>query len=375
MGLISFDFDRRLTEEFLLCGHERNLRDPRFILPMEDLVREQLHPGFGFYQDPGNYHRHFIARCNGSAVGRVTAFINRELHDQDETPIGTIGFYECSEDGSASADLIAAAADWLRSEGMRRIWGPMNFDIWHGYRFITKGVEGQPFCGEPRNAPWYPEQFEAAGFRPLHRWESVLFRGRDSITDTAQKLLPLHQRFEENGFRFRDADVQNPLRDFRLLYDLLVPAFSDFPGITPVAEEDFLATLMRNRDAIMPGLLQFLTDPEHGDVGFSATFIDRADAVKALRGSTSGAARLRYLLHRRKPRRAIYLLGGILPEHARRCAGFGRALVYLTLKRVLELGMDEVLAALMRKGNYARGLFRGAVPDETREYVLYELST
>jgi hypothetical protein len=37
---------------------------------------------------------------------------------------------------------LDAARDWLRDQhGLRRIWGPMNFDIWHSYRFMTRGFD------------------------------------------------------------------------------------------------------------------------------------------------------------------------------------------------------------------------------------------
>lgn len=371
MALISFDFDTRLTEEFLRCGHERNCRDPRFILPLRADVASQFRPDFPFHAEPGNRHRHFLLRSGGRAIGRVSAFVNGALHDADGTPLGALGFYECIDDAQPSAELLAAATEWLRAQGLRRVWGPMNFDIWHGYRFITRGADSEPFVGEPRNPAWYPAQFERFGFRAAHEWVSLLLRGRDNLRNAAEALAPYRLRCERDGFRFRELNLQAPREDFRLLYRLLLPAFADFPGITPHPEEEFVELLMRNSDAFAPGLILFFEDPVHGALGFSATFLDRARAVRALRGSTAPAARLRYLLRRGTPRRAIYLLGGLHPAHARRCAGSGRALVSLTLERVLERGMDEVLVALMRKGNKARGLFRDARADEEREYTLY----
>jgi hypothetical protein len=374
MELISFDFDTRLAQEFLDCGHARNAADPNFILPLRPMLERQLQPDYPYYNIPGNAHRHFLMRDGGRAVGRVSAFVNCDLRDGDGTAVGTVGFYECVDDDAVAEALLTAATDWLRSCGLRRAWGPMNFDIWHSYRFITRGAEGAPFVSEPRNAPWYPAQFERAGFRAAHHWESVLFRGEERLQGLMEYTRPIYERLTARGFSFRDADTRAPEQDFRLLYRLLLPAFRDFPGYTSITEEDFVALLQRNRDALAPGLFSFFTRQEYGDVGFTAAFLDRASAVQALRGEWNTAAKLRYMLRRRASRRVIYLLGGVLPQHARAAAGCARASVYLTLQRAVAMGMDEVLVALMRRGNRVRGLFNVEDADEIREYALYEMT-
>jgi len=373
MELTGFDFDTRLAHEFLDCGHQRNARDPHFILPPHPMIARQLQPDYPFYAVPGNAHRHFIARDKGRAVGRITAFVNRNLRDGNGESVGTVGFYECIEDDLLAMRLIDAAVGWLRSRGLRRVWGPMNFDIWHSYRFITRGADGTPFVSEPRNAPWYPGQFERAGFTAVHRWESLLYRGELRLRALIDFTLPVHEGLTARGFSFRDIDTRRPEQDFRRLYHLLLPAFRDFPGCTSIAEEDFIALLRRNRDALAPGLVSFLTHPDHGEVGFTATFLDRTRAVQALRGELNAAAKLRYLLHRRDSGRVIYHLAGVLPQHARSAAGCARAMLHRTLQRVLAMGKDEVLIALMRCGNRVRGLFDAEEADELREYTLYEM--
>lgn len=374
MEVISFDFDTRLAREFLDCGHARNAADPHFILPLRPMEERELRPDYPFYNVPGNAHRHFLVREEGRAIGRVSAFVNGDLRDADGTAVGAVGFYECVDDDAVSGVLLSAATDWLRSRGLRRAWGPMNFDIWHHYRFITRGAESTPFVSEPRNAPWYPAQFERAGFRAAHHWESVLFRGTDRLQALMDYTRPIYERFSTRGFTFRDADTRSPEQDFRTLYRLLTPAFHGFPGYTPISEEDFVAVLQRNRDALAPGLFSFFAHAEYGDVGFTAAFLDRARAVQALRGEWNAAAKLRYFLRRRASRRLIYLLGGVLPQYARPAAGCARAAVYYTLQRAVAKGMDEVIVALMRRGNRLRALFDVEEADEIREYALYEMT-
>jgi hypothetical protein len=83
--------------------------------------------------------------------------VNAAIRDEDGTAVGLIGFFECVEDPVVATVLLDAARDWLREEhGLQRIWGPMNFDIWHSYRFMTRGFDQVPFYGEPDNKACYP---------------------------------------------------------------------------------------------------------------------------------------------------------------------------------------------------------------------------
>ena len=67
------------------------------------------------------------------------------------------------------------------------------------------------------------------------------------------------------------------------------------------------------------------------------------------------------------------MLCGVLPQYARTAVGCARASVHETLKHVLAMGKDEVLIALMRKGNNVRGMFKVDNTAEIREYALYEM--
>ncbi len=94
--------------------------------------------------------RHFAVFAADRMLGHVTAFVNRDLQDRDGTPVGALGDFECVDDASVASEFLGAAIHWLRTTGGRnRIWGPINFDIWNGYRFMTEGFDTCRFHGEP----------------------------------------------------------------------------------------------------------------------------------------------------------------------------------------------------------------------------------
>jgi hypothetical protein len=66
--------------------------------------------------------------------------------------------------------LLEHAIEWLREKhDLQRIWAPVNFDIWHGYRLMTRGFEEKTFYGEPYNKIYYPGFLAALALPPERR--------------------------------------------------------------------------------------------------------------------------------------------------------------------------------------------------------------
>lgn len=150
MAIKYFSFDSEKADAFVRFGYDLYHGDEKQIPPLKKEMYIQFLPDFSFYQKQENCHRHFLAAAGKRVVGRVSAMFNQDLKDKDGTPVGTIGFFECIDDFGVACDLLDCSIKWLQEErGICRIWGPMNFDIWHGYRLMTKGFDQKLFYGEP----------------------------------------------------------------------------------------------------------------------------------------------------------------------------------------------------------------------------------
>jgi hypothetical protein len=183
-----FTFDPVLTDEFIRFGYDLYRGDTNWIPPLRKDLASQLSPGYPFHQKPGNRHRHFLARRGDEVVGRISAMVNTGLKDRDGAPVVTVGFFECREDGAVARDLFDAAIEWLRQEaGATKIWGPMNFDIWHAYRLMIRGFDEKTFYGEPTTSLTTPSfscrtgsrrntsgtPWTSRGVRPSASWPPV----------------------------------------------------------------------------------------------------------------------------------------------------------------------------------------------------------
>ena len=374
MGVTAFTFDRAHAESFIQFGYEHYAGVPGWIPPIRAWMRAQMAPENQFYGRPGNHHRHFLCAAGARVVGRVSAFVNADLHDSDGLPIGAVGFYEAIEDDGVSRELLDAAAGWLTSQhGIHRIWGPLNFDIWHGYRFMTRGFEHERFFGEPGNHRWYPEQFTRYGFTVRQSWATREVHGREAIAGMVRSGEETTRAFEGRGYRFRPIDVSRLSEGLATLHDLTTRSFAAFLGFTPIGREEFEGLFALTRHGIIPELIQFALDPEGHPVGFVAAFPDLTRAVRAMRGGHGPLARLRFQLAPRSPRRVILFFGGALPGASRERAGLGRAGVHVLARQATALGCDHFIEALVASGNPSAALLGEHRTAVTREYELYEL--
>ena len=159
--------------------------------------------------------------------------VNSDLKDWDGTPVGIMGFFECIAEYAAAEELLAAATLWLQQEGRAvRIWGPMNFDIWHGYRFMTAGFDERPFYGEPYNKPYYPEYFQRYGFVVRKHWYSVELAGRRPLEEIIDFGIKRHQDLAEAGYRFESLHTADFPGELLKLHSVLAISYHDFLGYT-----------------------------------------------------------------------------------------------------------------------------------------------
>lgn len=374
MAITSFTFDRSLTDAFIRFGYDVYASDIRWIPPFRNDMDRQLSPAFPFYRKPGNAHRHFLALSGRRVVGRVSAMINADMRHDQEDPPGLLGFFECVEDPAVCRDLLEAACGWLVAEhGVPRVIGPMNFDIWHGYRFMTRGFERELFVGEPYNKTYYPGYFESAGFCLKRRWHSVEIVGRGLIESLAARGAETFEKLLGQGYRFEGFDVRRFGQELMRLHGLVMETFGGFPDFTLIPPEEFVALFAGSRLALNPRLTLFFSDDAGRTAGFAVALLELSEAVRAMKGKKDLFSRLQFLARRPSHRRVNLYAGGITPMESAKRSGLGRAGFSCILRRVLDLGYKEMLVTLISEDNKSNGFLGPLAKDYGREYALYEL--
>lgn len=376
MNIHQFTDDHALTEKFIRFGTDHYRGDDNWIAPFTASMREQLSPSYRFCVKPGNDAMHFLALRGSRTVGRISAMVNADLR-VDDTAIGTVGFFECIDDQEVAAQLFDAAQAWLRDEhGIRRVWGPMNFDIWHDYRLMTRGFDRKLFHGEPYNKSFYVDLFTQHGWKTVRTWESAEVIGVGEMQQVIGWGTARYEEFLQSGYRFEPFDADRFDKELERLYHALTSSFAGFVGFTPISIDEFSDMFSKLKHALVPEWFTFIYNPEDELAGFAGAFLDLSDAVRSMHGSTHLLSRLRFALHRRRADRVVFYIVGVSPEETARGSGLGGAAMRHVSGIFYEQGMRSVVAALMPRDGRSRGLVGGQEGLEAqRAYSLYEFES
>jgi hypothetical protein len=368
-----FTFDAARSKAF--AGFCRDLYGgvSHWIPPLRKRLLAQFANDFSFYQKPDNRHRHFMVTRGGDILGHVSAFLNTDMRDAEGGPIGCLGFFECVDDYSAGERLFEHAVEWLRQrDGVKRIWGPVNFDIWHGYRLMTRGFDEKPFYGEPHNMPYYPDFFETFGFVARKTWCSLEASGRGILESIIARHEPPYHRMVREGYRFEPLRTNEP-GELRALHALVSQSYHGFLGHTPIGFAEFDRLFGAHLRVADPRFLILAYDSRGRPAGFSVAYPDVADAVRAMRGRDDLLGKLRFQRRRNATNRVVYYMIGITPEEVEKRHGLGSAIAYHTVRTILDAGFETAVFALLGSDSAARRLVGENVRAAQREYCLYEL--
>jgi hypothetical protein len=260
--------------------------EPGFVLPLREVVGRELRGA----AVPGGSLQPFLVHRGGLPLGRLAAIVNPRLVDESGAPMGQVGHFACADDPEASRALFQAAFAWLRARGARRLLAPMNGGVHLAHRLLVSGFEHAPFLLEPRNPPWYPALFEAAGLEVVHRWKTWEIT-REAFAPLRDRMLALGRR-GGRGSRLEWLDTAgDPRGTLGRVHALLDLAWSGHVGWAPITLDELAATFGTLLPLLPSHHAVVLVDGAGRDLGFGFMFPDWIDEVRKLRGDASGWAR------------------------------------------------------------------------------------
>jgi GNAT superfamily N-acetyltransferase len=263
---------------------------------------------------------HFIYEDQGHVLGRISA--NLSLRDPERGYIGMFDAEKDSSDAVASA-LIRAAEDWLLSQGVNRVYGPVNYSTFFDYRFevARSGTEEKfPFFWEPRNPAHFPQWFLKNGYQVADEYFSRAFH-------RVQLILPVSQhRYDDAlkaGFSTRTLDLSgNAAHELKMLSKINAGSFEESFIAEAFDEQLYRALIAPQYFSRLSEYTFFLLNPAGEEIGYFFLFVENG-----------------YL---------VWKTVAILPEY--QGAGLASFGIHHALQLALKSGVDKLLAALIRTG-------------------------
>ncbi len=236
-------------------------------------AKAMIDPGNTFYRNGSSCN--FVAYRDGEPVGRLTAFQNLMLHG-DQAQHGLVGLFCCENNTDSTDALMQQAVVWLKEKGLTMMRGPMNGDIWHRWRFMTRGFETVPFPGEPRQPDYYPSLFTGVGFAPVRTYSTKL------ISDLPAQLAKLSKSAQYNakrGITYRNLDRDKWASELVTMFQLCRHSFAENWGVTETTESEFVDIYNRWLKRSGPEQIVYAQDKSGAVVGLGLAMLSPADTI------------------------------------------------------------------------------------------------
>jgi GNAT superfamily N-acetyltransferase len=254
---------------------------PQWVPPLAGDARLVLNRNrFPFYQHSDAAF--FIARQNGTPVGRICVMDNRRFNDFRGENTAFFYLFETVDDAGVADALFAAASQWARSRGLDSILGPHGFTPMDGNGLLVDGFEYRPAFGQPYNPAYYVRHVERQGFR-LNRETVSGYLSADTVFD--ERIHELAERVKKRrGLHVARYRTRKDLRALLLhLKDLYNGSLGSEGTNVPLTDEEINSLGEQLLWIADPSLVKVVMK-EDEPVGFVLAYPDISAAIQKVRG-------------------------------------------------------------------------------------------
>src|SRR5665213_1899284 len=348
--------------------------DPQWVAPL--LLERKFH----FQAAHNPYFKHapaafFLAYRDKKPVGRITAQIDQLHLERYHDATGHFGFIEAVNDKEVFADLLKAAEDWLKGQGMKRVIGPVSFSLWDQPGLLVEGFDTPPSVMMGHHRPYYQAHIIENGYARCE--DLIAYRyGPDAPTAVLEKLLARAMRSGDVTLRNIRMDKEHFDGEVAMLLDIINDAWSDNWGYVPMtkAEIDDLSGILKI--LLRPGDVA-IAEYQGKPAAFAAIFPNLNEAIRDMDGRLFpfNWIKLLWRMKVKRTRTARMPMMGV--RKALQATPIGAALALSVIRSVRDFNFkhgvrDSELSWILARNTRVRHVIEmvGGVPYKT--YRVYE---
>ncbi|MET0248815.1 MAG: N-acetyltransferase [Sphingobium sp.] len=352
--------------------------DPNWVAPLKSEARDLITPD----KNPFFSHAkaaYFLARRGGQVVGRIAAHVD-ELAltmpvEQGMGPgTGNFGLFE-AQDAEIGAALIATAEQWLRTQGMTRVLGPISLSIWEDPGLLIEGHNHPPTVMMGHNSPAYQAIIEGAGYKPAKELKTFEL-------DITKAFPPLIQRIVQSGeksprIRIRRVDKANFDAEAAIILGILNDAWGRNWGFVPITDEEVAFTGKKLKPIVREDLIM-IAELDGEPVAFMMTLPNLNEVLQPLKGSLLPFGWMKLLRWLRKPKvrtMRVPLMGVVQRLQSSRMASQLAFMMIETIRRqaVSDYGASRGEIGWVLEDNQGMNAIADAIGGTVnKRYMIYE---
>ena len=269
--------------------------DPSWVCTLDDEVESIFDPQKNTFFHHGICKRWLAVNHQQEVIGRIAAFINYQKTNGNEEPAGGVGFFECIDDKHIAKELFCTAKNWLQTQGMKAMDGPINFG--ENDKFWGLLVEGfqSPSYGMNYNPPYYIDFFESYGFQKLYDQFTNVLKLDKPFPSRFTKISDWVMRKADYTFEhFSSSNKEKYFHDFREIYN---DAWHNFENFVPIDIETIRESF-RQMEPIMDEKIIWFAYYKQEPIAFVICLPDANQLLKPLHGKMTLLNKLRFVWYK-----------------------------------------------------------------------------
>jgi hypothetical protein len=307
--------DKGTQNKFLDTARNVYKNDNVWVCPFDNEIKAIFDPAKNPYFKHGETERWIIEDDKKNLLGRVAAFIDRNLASTYEQPTGGIGFFECIDNEQAAFLLFDTAREWLKTKGMEAMDGPVNFGETDKYWGLLVGGFTHPSFEVPYNPPYYQNLFESYGFKTYYKMEGFHLDITKPLSQRFQKIaewVANKPGYEFHHFKWKDQEKFT--MDFAEVFN---EAWSSFKINFEPLEAEYIKGVLKKAKAIIDEEFIWIAYFEGRPVAIYLMFPDLNMILTHLNGKLNLFSMIKFLFLKKLKTitRAKGLLMGVIPKY------------------------------------------------------------
>jgi hypothetical protein len=224
----------------------------------------------------------FLARRAGRVVGRITAQVDHAYLERYADSTGHFGCLVAEDDPAIFTALFAAAEDWLRSKGMKRITGPFSLSVNEEVGLLVWGFDSRSVLLTPYDPPYAGPRVVGCGYVKVKDVFSYDYDVQNAPETIGKKLM---ERAGMAGrVKVRSADIKQFDAEVRTLVGIFNDAWSDNWGFVPFTQAEIDHAAKAFGPVIVPELAVFV-EVDGEAVAFIVALTNLNEAIRDFGGS------------------------------------------------------------------------------------------
>ena len=216
-------------------------------------------------------------------VGRNLVYVDHKFNQYYQSKTGLFGAFECIRDINVTEALIDKSEEWLKSQGMDVIRGPIH-PIAESWGFLYKGFNSSPVFMAPYNFPYYNDFITSLGYKKV---KDLLAYEAD-----AQEGYQIPERFrtfsentiaKKHSISVRRIRPEKLLSEAEIIWEITNIALKDNWGYVPV-DRGVLKDMIRKLKRVLDVDAVWFVEDTGKPVGFVLGFPDPNVILKRIGG-------------------------------------------------------------------------------------------